>query len=430
MNDQNSSEGFAGRTEPFRAPPVADFVAGDRAGAVPAPAAFPHPAAPHATTPNPGFPHPATPHAGFPLAEPAKRTFRGRVVAGAAALAILAGGVGGVIGYGLADGGVVMRDGGNTVLAQNSSQPRSEAADGSVQSVAAKVLPSVVSIRAVGDGEGGEGSGVVLSADGLILTNNHVIAPAGNGGEVTVAFHDGSRAKARIVGADPRSDVAVLRVEGRDGLTPIRLGSSANLSVGQPVVAIGSPLGLSGTVTQGIVSALDRPVRAGGERTGEETVLQAIQTDAAINPGNSGGALVNMAGDLVGINTAIARIGGGSQQSGSIGLGFALPVDQAKRIADQLIEKGSAEHAQLGVKVEPVRESGGVRVVDVVPGSAADAAGIREDGVITSVDGRKVDDPATLVAAIRARGVGDTVTLGYRDGGAEKTVEVVLRGER
>ena len=226
-----------------------------------------------------------------------------------------------------------------------------------------------------------EGSGIVLSSDGLILTNNHVVAavsgpadaqdaPSGLGGlddqvlpggrglsgqdaQATVTFSDGRTVPFSVVGTDPADDIAVVRAQGVSGLTPITLGSSKDLKVGQNVVAIGSPLGLQGTVTTGIISALDRPVTTGDESTGQHSVMNAIQTDAAINPGNSGGALVNMNGELVGVNSAIASMGGGAQdspggQSGSIGLGFAIPSDQAKRIADELVSTGTATHASLG----------------------------------------------------------------------------------
>ena len=256
---------------------------------------------------------------------------------------------------------------------------------GRVEQVAAKVVPSVVMLETNLGRQSEEGSGIILSADGLILTNNHVVATAANPGKApapreqrrlttrrrprrsrsptrllaggkpktTVTFSDGRTAEFTVVGADPTTDIAVVRVQGVSGLTPISLGSSANLRVGQPVMAVGSPLGLEGTVTTGIVSALNRPVSTTGETGNQNTVLDAIQTDAAINPGNSGGALVNMSGQLVGVNSAIATLGGDSPdaQSGSIGLGFAIPVDQAKRIADELISSGTAAHASLGVQV-------------------------------------------------------------------------------
>ena len=247
------------------------------------------------------------------------------------------------------------------------SEPAASLPAGSVEQVAAKVVPSVVKLETDMGRQSEEGSGIILSSDGLILTNNHVVAAAkgGPGGpgapgdtQTKVTFANGNTTSFTVVGTDPSSDIAVVRAAGASGLTPITLGSSANLRVGQDVVAIGSPLGLEGTVTTGIVSALNRPVAAGGDAQNQNTVLDAIQTDAAINPGNSGGALVNMNGELVGVNSAIATLGGDSAdaQSGSIGLGFAIPVDQAKRIADELIQSGTASHASLGVQVGQRRD--------------------------------------------------------------------------
>jgi putative serine protease PepD len=298
-----------------------------------------------------------------------------------------------------------------------------------------------------------EGSGIVLTSDGLILTNSHVVSAIGGGpngpkapgglpsplpgkpadpsaGAITrVTFADGRTAPFTIVGTDPSSDIAVVRAEGVTGLTPISLGSSASLKVGQDVVAIGSPLGLEGTVTTGIVSALNRPVAAGGDASNQSTVLDAIQTDAAINPGNSGGALVNMAGELVGVNSAIATLGGDSpkSQSGSIGLGFAIPVDQAKRIADELISTGTASRASLGVQVSNDMSAQGAKIVEVIKGGAAANAGLPNGVVVTKVGDRVIGSADALVAAVRSRAPGEKLTLTYLDnGGAPQTVEVTL----
>src|SRR3954468_3727359 len=229
--------------------------------------------------------------------------------------------------------------------------------------VAAAVQPSVVSIQVSGNGESGEGSGVILRSDGTILTNNHVAAVAADGGSITVRFSDGKTAPARIVGRDPSTDLAVIRAENVSGLRPAALGSSNDLHVGDTVLALGSPLGLEGSVSSGIVSALHRTVNLGGAEQDNPSggpaapsavVTDAVQTDAAINPGNSGGPLVDSSGRVVGINTAIASLGGGSAtstQSGNIGVGFAIPIDQAKAIADQLSNGQKPTHAQLGVAV-------------------------------------------------------------------------------
>ena len=356
-----------------------------------------------------------------------------------AAVALAAGLVGGGTGAavtGLLDEDSVASTAGSTsgtALADNtSSSTDSPAPDGSVEQVAAAVLPSVVSIRVSTARGGGEGTGVVLSRDGLILTNNHVVADAASGGTLTVAFTDGSTASATIVGRDPVTDLAVIRAKGVSGLTEATLGNSADLDPGEQVVAIGSPLGLEGTVTSGIVSALNRPVRT-GDASGAETastVIDAIQTDAAINPGNSGGPLVNLRGEVVGINSAIASLGSGSGQAGSIGLGFSIPVDQARSIAQQLIDTGTASHAQLGVSVGDTQGGidgiDGARIASISPGGSASDAGLQPDDVITAVGDQAVDGADSLIATIRSHRPGDEVAVTYRRGGEEFTVSVAL----
>lgn len=318
---------------------------------------------------------------------------------------------------------------------------------GTVEQVAAKVMPSVVKLKIDMGGQGGEGSGIVLSADGLILTNNHVVAAAAgddpdaqptsvdssNVGGITktVTFSDGQTAPFTVVGADPAGDLAIVRAQGVSGLTPITMGSSKDVKVGQRVVAIGSPLGLQGTVTTGIVSALNRPVAAGDGSGGNVSVLDAIQTDAAINPGNSGGALVNMNGELIGVNSAIASLGGGAGsddgQRGSIGLGFAIPADQAKRIADELISTGTASHGSLGVQLSKDASNGGAAIAQVVDGGPAATAGLPDSSVITKIDDQVIDGPEALVAAVRSRAPGDTVSVTYLDAsGASQTTQVTL----
>jgi putative serine protease PepD len=260
--------------------------------------------------------------------------------------------------------------------------------------------------------------------------------PAAQGVKATATFADGRTVPFTVVGADPSDDIAVVRAQGVSGLTPITLGASKDLKVGQNVVAIGSPLGLQGTVTTGIVSALNRPVATGDETTGQSSVINAIQTDAAINPGNSGGALVNMNGELVGINSAIASLGGGGGgdgqdsgggQSGSIGLGFAIPADQAKRISDQLISTGSVTHASLGVQLGKGSNSSGAAVAQVTDGGPAATAGLPSGVVITKVDDQAIDGPEALVAAVRSKAPGDNVAVTYQDAsGASQTVQVTL----
>ena len=384
------------------------------------------------------------------MSPPARKRFRPvAMTVGALAIAAVSAGVGGMVAMTAQSGG---RPAGTiTSPAPNGRNiPAVSAPIGTVEQVAAKVVPSVVKLETKLGRASEEGSGIVLSADGLILTNSHVVSatkvgvppgarePAGPGDpsaapepgmNATVTFADGRTAPFTIVGTDPSSDIAVVRAEGVSGLTPISLGSSASLRVGQDVVAIGSPLGLEGTVTTGIVSALNRPVAAGGDANNQNTVLDAIQTDAAINPGNSGGALVNMSGELVGVNSAIATLGGDSPaaQSGSIGLGFAIPVDQAKRIADELISTGTASHASLGVQVSNDVTAHGAKIVDVVKGGPAAAAGLPSGVVVTKVDDRVVGSANALVAAVRSRAPGDKLTLTYIDpAGANQTVQVTL----
>lgn len=366
---------------------------------------------------------------GAPSAKPQNRSRAGILAAGAVAIAVVSAGIGGGVAV------LAQPDQPATSFASGGATPGQPAASlpvGSVEQVAAKVVPSVVKLETNLGRASEEGSGIVLSTDGLILTNNHVVATDGGPGDraqTKVTFADGRTAPFTVVGSDPSSDIAVVRAEGVSGLTPIAVGSSADLRVGQDVVAIGSPLGLEGTVTVGIVSALNRPVAAGGDSRNQNTVLDAIQTDAAINPGNSGGALVNMAGELVGVNSAIATLGGDSaeSQSGSIGLGFAIPVDQAKRIADELVQSGTASHASLGVQVGNDASVDGAKIVEVTEGGAAAAAGLPSGVVVTKVDGRVINSADALVAAVRSKAPGTKVTLTYQgSAGGPETLDVTL----
>ena len=306
--------------------------------------------------------------------------------------------------------------------------------DEPLSQVADAVLPSVVSIGIETAQGQGEGSGVIISEDGLILTNNHV-ASEGEGGTLTVLFQDGNRAEADIVGLDPQSDLAVVQAQDVSGLTPATLGSSDDLNVGDTVLAIGSPLGLDGSVTSGIVSALNRAITLGGASSpfGEENpnatsaVINAIQTDAAINPGNSGGALINTRGEVVGINTAIASAASGAigQQSGNIGVGFAIPIDDARSIADQLVDNGEATHAYMGVQVADA-DAGGALLGPIEPGSPAEEAGLQEGDVVTAVDGDPISDATDLTAAVRGNAPGDQVAITFTRDGDENEVGVTL----
>lgn len=412
--------------------------------------------------PNPGWPDPAwgDPHTRtFPAAGslpppshpngvgpggPAPRARGGaaRIVALVAAGALL-GGTGGI----LAGSALHSSSGGGTSVTLGGSggavtSPSQIAGTGrSAAAVAAAVLPSVVVLDVSAAGQGDTGSGVVLSAEGYVLTNNHVVAAAASGGSVRATFNDGTSAAARIIGTDAASDLAVVKVD-KTGLHAATLGRSATLRVGDPVLAIGSPLGLSGTVTSGIVSALDRPVTTSGTSGGSgnpgstgsanPTVLDAIQTDAAVNPGNSGGPLVDMAGQVIGINSAIASLGSsatGSAQSGNIGVGFAIPVDQAKVIASQLIKTGHASHAVLGVSVADVTAadgSGQALLRAVSAGGPAAKAGLAAGDIVTAVGATPITTTESLIATVRTHQPGEKVQLSYRRGGAVHTVTVTL----
>lgn len=287
------------------------------------------------------------------------------------------------------------------------------AANTSVVAVAKELLPSVVQIKVTTSTEAASGSGFVLDVAGHVVTNNHVVEMAADEGQIKVVLRGGAERKATIVGRSPSYDLAVLKVAGKP-LEPASIGRSADLRVGQPVVAIGSPLGLSSTVTSGIVSALDRPVTAGGE--GESSYIRAIQTDAAINPGNSGGPLVDLHGQVIGVNSAIATLSVGMGQSGNIGVGFAIPIDQVRRTAKQILDTGKAVYPIIGASVDVDNENGAA-VSGVSPGSPADRAGLLEGDVIVSINGQRVADGVELIVAIRAHVPGDTVQLGYlRDG--------------
>ena len=384
----------------------------------------------------------------IPVVRMKKKSRRGKILAAALAAAAIGGGIGATTMEITGRSNDLTTLKGVIAQAPVLPKPAAQLPDGSVEQVAAKVMPSVVKLKVDLGGQGDEGSGIVLSADGLILTNNHVVAPAVSGGQgvqpssadstdgsgavTTVTFSNGQTVPFTVVGTDPAGDLAIVRAQGVSGLTPITIGSSKDVKVGEQVVAIGSPLGLQGTVTTGIVSALNRPVAAGDEPGGNVTVLDAIQTDAAINPGNSGGALVNMKGELIGVNSAIASMGGGDGagggQSGSIGLGFAIPADQAKRIADELVSTGTATHGSLGVQLsKDATNTSGAAIADVVDGSPAAAAGLPSGAVITKVDGQVIDGPEALVAAVRSKAPGDKVSVTYLDdSGAVQTTQITL----
>lgn len=348
--------------------------------------------------------------------------------------ALLAGGVGGYLG----------------VLAERESSTRLElpqaaaAADKgrapeSVAGIAATALPGVVTLHVRGEKSSGTGTGFVLDPQGHILTNNHVVADAK---EIAVTFSTGESVTAELVGRDSGYDLAVVKVSGVRGLRPLSLGNSENVKVGDPVVAIGAPFDLSNTVTAGIISATGRPVTAGGDKGDGSDIsyVDALQTDAPINPGNSGGPLLDSQAHVVGINSAIRGAdkggdgGDGLRQGGSIGLGFAIPINQGKRVAEELIRTGSATHPVIGVTLDMEYTGDGARVGDkggdgkpaVVADGPGARAGIKPGDVITKVDGVRVHGGDELIIKIRAHRPGDPLTLTVLRDGRERTLEVVL----
>jgi putative serine protease PepD len=303
------------------------------------------------------------------------------------------------------------------------SSPTPELDPGSVAEIAERTLPAVVSILVEGGSEAGSGSGFVIRRNGYILTNNHVVDVAGTDGELTVVFNDGSRAAGTIVGTSPSYDLAVVKVDRRD-LPTVSLGDSAQVRVGDVAIAIGAPLGLDGTVTSGIVSALDRPVTA-GESQDDVSFINAIQTDAAINPGNSGGPLLDSTGAVIGVNSAIATLALAGE-AGNIGLGFAIPSNSAKRIAEEIIATGSSRTPLLGVQLDTTYDAGGALVDTVTPGSAAEDAGLRAGDIIVRIDDRPIDDGTELVVTIRSYAPGDTIEVTFERNAEERTTSLVL----
>ncbi|MBA2560717.1 MAG: trypsin-like peptidase domain-containing protein [Propionibacteriales bacterium] len=356
-----------------------------------------------------------------------QRRRRTSILVPLAVVALLLGLVGGLIGGLFVGTGSESSDAGRaTRPAITSSGPvAGGSAESPVIAVANKVLPSVVSIDVRGAQLEVTGSGFVYDAKGHIVTNSHVIEPVGTSGAIQVSLPDGSERTASIVGRSPAYDLAVIQVDDTSTLVPATLGSSDNVQVGQSIVAIGSPLGLSATVTSGIISATDRPVTAGGE--GETSYINALQTDAAINPGNSGGPLVDLDGFVIGVNSAIASLGGSSsEQSGSIGVGFSIPIDQVSDTVHQIIATGHAKYPVIGAQVDSVAGFGGATVVDVTSDSPAESAGIEKGDVIKKIDGTSVRDGVELIVSIRSYRPGDTVTLTVLHGGDLRDLDVVL----
>jgi putative serine protease PepD len=353
----------------------------------------------------------------------------------AALLALAAGLLGGGV------GAYVERNGGFTqVELPQAGRDSGGRAPDSVAGIAASALPSVVTLRVTGGTEQGTGTGFVLDRQGHILTNNHVVEPAGPSGEISVTFSGGETAKAELVGKDSGYDLAVVKVSGVPGLKPMPLGNSDNVRVGDPVVAIGAPFDLSNTVTSGIISAKQRPITAGGEKGDGSDVsyVDALQTDAPINPGNSGGPLLDAQARVIGINSAIRAADNGSGlaggQAGSIGLGFAIPINQGKRVAEELINTGRATHPVIGVSLDMGYDGDGARVganadgggPAVTAGGPAARAGIRPGDVILDVDGGRVHSGEELIIKIRTHRPGDRLKLTLERDGRQRTITLTL----
>ncbi|MET7357110.1 trypsin-like peptidase domain-containing protein [Streptomyces sp. NPDC005562] len=413
-----------------------------------------HPAPPYNTTPHPQ-PHPNPRHPGpevrpvydpwnaplqqigsLPPEAPEARRKRGRrvLVGGAVALALVSSFVGGAI------GSYLERNGSDDIQLRQADTESAERPKGSVAGIASAALPGVVTLHVSGDSAQGTGTGFVLDGKGHILTNNHVVEPAGTGGHVSVTFSGGETAEAKVVGRDSGYDLAVVKVSNVHGLKPLPLGNSENVQVGDPVVAIGAPFDLENTVTSGIISAKERPITAGGEKGDGSDIsyVDALQTDAPINPGNSGGPLVDSKARVIGINSAIRSADEGSAptggQAGSIGLGFAIPINQGKRVAEELINFGRATHPVIGVTLDTEFTGDGARIADkgksggpsVNKNGPGDRAGLKPGDVITEVDGHAVHSSDELIVKVRAHRPKDRLRLTVERGGDDREVTLVL----
>ncbi|WP_122816650.1 S1C family serine protease [Nocardioides pantholopis] len=385
-----------------------------------------------------GYPPPGTrPLAPYPQPTPGRARVGGWVWASVLALALVVGALGGVAGSLTWDrfddeGGELVSEGLSGV--DTVELPPLDVDEGSVAAVAQELLPSTVQILAEFEGQdgGATGSGFVLDKQGHVVTNNHVVAEAAESeGAIEVVDHEGNRHEATVVGRSPVYDLAVLLAPDLEDARPAALGASATLRVGDGAIAIGSPLGLSSTVTSGIVSALQRPVST-GDSANESSYINAVQTDAAINPGNSGGPLVNLRGQVVGVNSAIATTGGGALggESGNIGVGFAIPIEQVRITTDQILRTGEARYPVIGAQVQTgERGGGGARIEEVASGTPADDSGLRSGDVITAVEGGRVTDGIALIVSIRSHQPGETIEFTVRRGSKERTVEVTLDSE-
>jgi putative serine protease PepD len=394
------------------------------------PSAFSYP-------PPPMDPPPTS--ASYPEQNRSKRG--GGLIAAVIAAALVAGGVGGGVGYWAAD-----RFNGSTTVTAPVNPKDLNRAPTSVAGIAKKALPSVVTIQSSGCQDGGTGSGFVFDTQGHIITNNHVIASASEGCKLTATFSDGKQFNTQVVGHAQGYDVAVIKLQNTDGetLTPLPLGNSDTVAVGDPTVAIGAPFGLSGTVTSGIISSTNRPVSSSEGQGSTPSYMSALQTDASINPGNSGGPLLDASGNVIGINSAIQSSNssngnpfGGASQGGSVGLGFAIPINEAKWVADTLIKTGQPVYAVMGMTVNMGYRGQGAQIApnnpnggsSVVPGGPADKAGLKPGDVITKLDDSVIDSGPTLIGTIWQHHPGDKVQVTYQRGGQTSTTTVTL-GER
>lgn len=373
---------------------------------------------------------------------PKPKNGRGGLVAAILVAALVAGGVGGGIGYSLAKNNDNSTD--STTVSAPSGSGDVKRASGTVANVAAKALPSTVTIEAESSsGSGGTGTGFVFDTQGHILTNNHVVADAVDGGKLTATFPNGKKYDAEVVGHAQGYDVAVIKLKNAPSdLKPLTLGDSDAVAVGDSTIAIGAPFGLSNTVTTGIISAKNRPVASSdGSASSKASYMSALQTDASINPGNSGGPLLDAQGAVIGINSAIQSSSsgglGGTSQSGSIGLGFAIPINQAKHVAQQLIKTGKPVYPVIGASVSLEDGTGGAKITEqgasgsaaVTSGGPADKAGLKPGDVITKLDDQVIDSGPTLIGEIWTHQPGDVVKLTYTRDGKTHTAEVTL-GQR
>jgi putative serine protease PepD len=339
--------------------------------------------------------------------------------------ALLAGALGGALGYAFAVRGGAA---GTTALGSTGAEPPAIAQrpPDSLAGVAERVLPSVVTVRVSGSGGVGLGSGFVVTEDGYVVTNDHVV---GGTESATVVFNDGSTAPAQVVGKDPESDIAVIKV-ARTGLKPVEFGDSDAVAVGDPVLAFGTPLSLANTVTAGIVSALDRTFR-NGDPSGQVRYYAAIQTDAAVNRGNSGGPLVDGAGRVIGVNSVIQTPAADEETAGNVGLAFAIPINQAKRLAQEIIDTGRARRTVIGAQVGGTRQggTGGVRLSAVDPAGPAAQAGLRAGDVVLRLEGKPLEEPSDLIALVRKYAPGSVVTIEYRRGSETRSASVTLAAD-